>query len=1256
VTLPGWGEDQSARGRIPVLYLAPWVDFGGSDKGTIDWFRWLDRDRFAPSLITTQPSPNRRLGEVHPYANEVWSLPDCMAGHQFPRFIFDFIHTRRIQVLHIMNSRIGFELLPDLGCLERPPAVVVQLHVEEPDRSGYVRYVTTRYGNLVDGFSVSSGHLAAAMRDYDVSRQRIHVIPTGVDAGGEFNPARVSPLVHSDPTGAFRILFAGRLAEQKDPLLMVEVVKRLLAEREQVRIDIVGEGPFEAEIRKRLAAHIAASRVSLHPPTTDIAPWLAATDLLLMTSVFEGVPYVVYEAMAMAVPVVAPALAGTVELIEPTGGVLIDPRDDVDAYVAAILLLIDDEAGRRSLGERGRTRALEEFSLRQMAAGHEQLYEVLLAKVPGRAPAQEPVPASPLCFPERPARGTPLVSVVTPCYEHGGYLPTLLESIRAQDYPAIEWIIVDDGSTDPDTVATLEALGGEPGVRVYQQPQNRGPSAARNRAIAEAQGRYILPVDADNLLEPGAVTSLVSQLTAAGEHIGFIYPASQYFGNRDYHFQPPAYNLHRLLEGNYIDTCSLLDREIFDAGLAYAEDIQLGHEDWDLALELAARGVIGQPSLRTVIRYRKHGFTRSDKVEFLRLPFREEIRSRHPQLFGSPQEIGSFGRYTGPGLRVKARWAPALSLIALEPTEFACEHGGNLLRSLEAQTCGDVEFITECSAKPHSVNAVIRRLPPDLASGPAARVQDAIEVSRGRFLAFTDAPAALLDDRALVEKVVRGFAGDPELQAIVVTDVGPERGAYPWALLPQVDPCLRAHTVFWRRELTVPLGRVVELLSDDVADQFARFVHRQVSAVQWRHVPIGTAPRHDVEREVVRFDLGRRPPPSAHAKAFEAEQRDRLDAQPAIPTMPADRVPRWGDWQQWAPPECIPLARHVMPGTERRVITNDRQPPPGFVNEMNLGSIRQFSPPGTRRLIGRSDGSLITVPRGAPQPDDEQPYGYLEEARLPLWIGIECAVLPDGTQTLVIADARDPLRARATRLTFLGFIEGFPVEPLGQPDFAVRIGEPVLLRWVDRASRRHRYVTVASPERPGHDRPIGAELGRLLPTPGVRTLPLYIDEAGRVSTDHHRHEPRSASAEEIARWVLAPLAWRRFSSPSSRARSVARRALDIEHVVAAQALRAARSRLPVRLAGARQRGRLVGYLRSEPEPGMVALYSARHPVIDDQFLSHHAIEATDMGYVDVGLLGFLEGAAPITGKLGSHRAPIPWVSRFGLAARNSWNA
>src|SRR5467141_4232421 len=110
--------------RTPVLYLAPWVDYGGSDKGTIDWFRWLDRDRFDPSLICTQPSENRRLAEVEPYASELWALPDLMPAECFPGFIFDFIDTRGIELLHIMNSRLAFELLPDLASLPRPPRVV----------------------------------------------------------------------------------------------------------------------------------------------------------------------------------------------------------------------------------------------------------------------------------------------------------------------------------------------------------------------------------------------------------------------------------------------------------------------------------------------------------------------------------------------------------------------------------------------------------------------------------------------------------------------------------------------------------------------------------------------------------------------------------------------------------------------------------------------------------------------------------------------------------------------------------------------------------------------------------------------------------------------------------------------------------------------------------------------------------------------------------------------------------------------------
>ena len=70
--------------RVPILYLAPWVDLGGSDKGTIDWFKHVDHERWAASLITTQPSPNRWLRYVEPHAEEVWELPDLMPGGRSP--------------------------------------------------------------------------------------------------------------------------------------------------------------------------------------------------------------------------------------------------------------------------------------------------------------------------------------------------------------------------------------------------------------------------------------------------------------------------------------------------------------------------------------------------------------------------------------------------------------------------------------------------------------------------------------------------------------------------------------------------------------------------------------------------------------------------------------------------------------------------------------------------------------------------------------------------------------------------------------------------------------------------------------------------------------------------------------------------------------------------------------------------------------------------------------------------------------------
>ena len=90
----------------------------------------------------------------------------------------------------------------------------------------------------------------------------------------------------------------------------------------------------------------------------------------------------------------------------------------------------------------------------------------------------------------------PLISVIVPCYNDGKYIKECLRSIHEQTYANYEIIIINDGSTDTYTNEVLKNLS-HPKIRLLQT-KNQGPALARNYAIKHSQGKYILPLDADN--------------------------------------------------------------------------------------------------------------------------------------------------------------------------------------------------------------------------------------------------------------------------------------------------------------------------------------------------------------------------------------------------------------------------------------------------------------------------------------------------------------------------------------------------------------------------------------------------------------------------------------------------------------------------------------------------------------------------------------------------------------------------------------
>jgi glycosyltransferase involved in cell wall biosynthesis len=104
----------------------------------------------------------------------------------------------------------------------------------------------------------------------------------------------------------------------------------------------------------------------------------------------------------------------------------------------------------------------------------------------------------------------PLVSVVIPSYNMEAFTPQTVESVLAQDYPSVEVIVVDDGSTD-GSVGALKRFGER--IRLIEQ-KNSGACAARNRGLQECRGEFVAFLDCDDLWEPRKLTRCVETLLA----------------------------------------------------------------------------------------------------------------------------------------------------------------------------------------------------------------------------------------------------------------------------------------------------------------------------------------------------------------------------------------------------------------------------------------------------------------------------------------------------------------------------------------------------------------------------------------------------------------------------------------------------------------------------------------------------------------------------------------------------------------------
>lgn len=191
------------------------------------------------------------------------------------------------------------------------------------------------------------------------------------------------------------------------------------------------------------------------------------------------------------------------------------------------------------------------------------------------------------------------VSVVIPSYKYAHYLKECVESVKNQTYPIHEIIVVSDGSPD-NTAQVAEDLG-----VILVEKENGGLSSARNAGIKIATGDWIMCLDADDKLVPGAIEEHVKLIV---DDMTIAQCALMEFGERHLCFIPNKATLERVMQSNTVYCNAMFNKKVWEAVGGYDESatMRLGFEDWEYWIRCLAHGCHVKTSDFIALRYRVH--------------------------------------------------------------------------------------------------------------------------------------------------------------------------------------------------------------------------------------------------------------------------------------------------------------------------------------------------------------------------------------------------------------------------------------------------------------------------------------------------------------------------------------------------------------------------------------------------------------------------------------------------------------------------
>lgn len=365
-----------------ILFILPWFVVGGADIFNLNLIKGLREKGYEITVITTEKCNYVLRQKVEALVDEYFDLTTFLKEKDWASFIYHIIKSRKIQCVFISNSFYGYYVLPWLKYHFKEISFVDYIHAENWTlRNGGFPKDSNSVATYLDATYTCTKHLKDMM--YTIMNRHVkNIKPVYIGADPIFYNNDViydgEEELKEKYKGKEVILFIGRIVHYKRPLFAIEMFKKILNTRKNVKLVIVGDGLALDDVRRKIKEEHLEEYIDLYGMQDDVRRFYKIANVTLICSLREGLTLTTYESLSMGVPVVSCDIGGQKELIENDCGYLIRPyqmpeqqfefdysEDEIEEYKEAIEKVLDNKENI-NYKEICRNKIINKFSIVKM--------------------------------------------------------------------------------------------------------------------------------------------------------------------------------------------------------------------------------------------------------------------------------------------------------------------------------------------------------------------------------------------------------------------------------------------------------------------------------------------------------------------------------------------------------------------------------------------------------------------------------------------------------------------------------------------------------------------------------------------------------------------------------------------------------------------------------------------------------------------------------------------------------------------------